>query len=53
MEGKENLINLYEIWENPGEEELDIGERAAWISFKEIGRKSRGVRGGESRKKDE
>ena len=53
MEGKENLINLYKIWKNPGEEELDVGERAAWISFKEMGTKSRGVRGEESRKRDE
>ena len=47
---RENLINLYEIWEKPEANKLDVGLRVLVNSFIVIGEKSLGLREGESRK---
>ena len=47
------MINLYEIWEKPGADELDVGLRALFNLFIVIGEKFLGLRGEESRKRDE
>ena len=51
--GRENLINLYEIWEQPKTDELEVGLRVLFILFIVIGEKSLGFKRGELRKRDE
>ena len=53
MWGRENLINLYEIWEHPGEDKLKVGLRVLISLFIVIEEKSLGFKKGESRKREE
>ena len=53
MWGRENLINLYKIWEHPGEDELEVGLKVLVSLFIIIEKKSLGFKEGESRKREE